>query len=94
MATFNKIINPPKGVGSARKAFFLMVDKVHAPDDRTVVFDVKYPSGAFIPAVAMPYNFDYAQTVLDKDMDFYEKNVLGTGGVQFAEWQLSATRET
>jgi len=90
VATFNKIINPPKGVGSARKAFFLMVDKVHAPDNRTVVFDLKYPSGAFIPAVAMPYNFVYAKKVLDKDMHFYEKNVLGTGGFQFAEWQLGS----
>ena len=67
-----------------------MVDKVHAPDDRTVVFDLKYPSGAFIPAVAMPYNFVYAKKVLDKDMHFYEKNVLGTGGFQFAEWQLGS----
>ena len=90
VATFKKIINPPKGVGSARKAFFLMVDKVHAPDNQTVVFDLKYPSGAFIPAVAMPYNFVYAKKVLDKNMHFYEKNVLGTGGFQFVEWQLGS----
>ncbi len=36
VATFNKIIFPPKGVASARKAFFVMVDSVSAPDDNTV----------------------------------------------------------
>jgi peptide/nickel transport system substrate-binding protein len=90
VATFNKIINPPKGVGSARKAFFLMVDKVSAPDNSTVVFDLKYPSGAFIPALAMPYNFVYSKKVLDKDMHFYERNVLGSGPFQFVEWQLGS----
>ena len=89
-ASFNKIMNPPKGVGSPRKAFFLMVEKIHAPDNNTVVFDLKYPSGAFIPAIAMPYNFIYAKAVLDKDMHFYEKNVLGSGPFQFVEWQLGS----
>ena len=36
-ATYQKIIFPPEGVPSARKAFFKMVDSVSAPDDTTVV---------------------------------------------------------
>jgi peptide/nickel transport system substrate-binding protein len=87
VATFKKIVNPMKGVASARKAFFLMVDKVSAPDNNTVVFDLKYPSGAFIPALSMPYNFVYAKKILDKNMHFFEKNVLGSGPFQFVEWQ-------
>ncbi len=79
VATYNKIIFPPKGVASARKAFYVMVDKVTAPDDYTVVFQLKYPSGAFIPALANPYNFIYAKKILDKDMHWYEKNVMGSG---------------
>ena len=55
VATFNKIIFPPEGVPSARKTFFKMVESVSAPDDYTVVFKLKFPSGAFIPAVAAPY---------------------------------------
>ena len=90
VATFKKIISPVKGVASARKAFFLMVDKVYAPDDFTVVFDLKYPSGAFIPALAMPYNFVYAKKILDKNMRFFEKNVLGSGPFQFVQWQLGS----
>ncbi|MEJ2375767.1 MAG: ABC transporter substrate-binding protein [Pseudolabrys sp.] len=79
VATYNKIIFPPKGVASARKAFYVMVESVSAPDDYTVVFKLKYPSGAFIPALANPYNFIYAKKILDKDMHWYEKNVMGSG---------------
>ena len=79
VATYNKIIFPPKGVASARKAFYVMVDSVSAPDDHTVVFKLKYPSGAFIPALANPYNFIYSKAILDKDMHWYEKNVMGSG---------------
>ena len=90
VATFQKIINPAEGVASARKAFFVMVDKVSAPEDHTVVFDLKYPSGAFIPALANPYNFVYAKKTLDQDMHWYEKNVLGSGPFKFKERQPGA----
>ena len=90
VATFNKIIWPVKGVASARKAWYSMVDKLTAPDDQTVVFDLKYSSGAFIPALAAPYNFVYAKKILDKDMHWYEKNVMGSGPFKFVEWQPGA----
>ena len=79
VATFHKIIWPPAGVSSARKALYVMVDSVTAPDDYTVVFKLKYPSGAFIPALANPYNFIYSKAKLDQDMHWYEKNVMGSG---------------
>ena len=79
VATYKKIIFPPAGVSSARKAFYVMVDSVSAPDDSTVVFKLKYPSGAFIPALANPYNFIYSKAILDKDIHWYEKNVMGSG---------------
>ena len=66
VATYQKIIFPAEGVASARKAFFISVDSVTAPDDHTVVFKLKFPSGAFIPALANPYNFVYAKAILDK----------------------------
>ena len=67
VATYKKIIFPPKGIPSARKAFFKMVESVSAPDDFTVVFKLKFPSGAFIPAVATPFNI----VVSKKDLDTY-----------------------
>jgi len=79
VASFKKIIFPPQGVASARKAFFVAVKSVSAPNDHTVEFKLKYPSGAFIPALANPYNFIYSKAILDKDMHWYEKNVMGSG---------------
>ncbi|MCZ6713952.1 MAG: ABC transporter substrate-binding protein, partial [Deltaproteobacteria bacterium] len=86
-ATFDRIVFPPKGVKSARKGFYVMVEKISAPDDETLVFDLKYPSGAFTPALAAPYNFVYSKKVLDMDQHWPEKNVLGSGPFRFVEWQ-------
>lgn len=89
-ATFDKIIFPAEGVSSARKAYFVMVDSVEAPDAKTVVFKLKYPSSAFIPALAMPFNFIYDDAKLAQDMHWYEKNVLGSGPFQKFDRQAGA----
>jgi peptide/nickel transport system substrate-binding protein len=59
LASWNKIVSPQEGVVSARSAFFAMVDSITTPDDHTIVFKLKFPSGAFLPAVAMPFNYIY-----------------------------------
>ena len=53
-ASWNQIIFPPRGVFSPRQGYFLMVDKVEAPDPKTVVFRLKFatsrlPAGAGRP---------------------------------------------
>jgi len=89
-ASFQRIIFPGQGVSSARKAQFSMVESVTAPDDETVVFKLKYPSGAFLPALATPYNFIYSKAVLDKDQHWYEKNVMGSGPFVFESREAGA----
>jgi peptide/nickel transport system substrate-binding protein len=90
LASFQRIIFPPQGVSSARKAQFSMVESVTAPDDETVVFKLKYPSGAFIPALATPYNFIYSKAILDKDQRWYESNVMGSGPFVFERREAGA----
>jgi peptide/nickel transport system substrate-binding protein len=85
VASFNKIIFPPKGVKSARKGFYTMVEKVTAADDTTVAFELKYPSSAFIPALANPYNYIYSAKKLSQDIRWYEKNILGSGAFIFVK---------
>ncbi|GIX48322.1 MAG: peptide ABC transporter substrate-binding protein [Candidatus Tectimicrobiota bacterium] len=85
-ATFDKIIFPPPGVASARKGMYTMVEAVEAPDDFTVVFRLKFPTAAFLPALANPFNWIYKADILEKDMHWYEKNVLGTGPFKFQEY--------
>ena len=73
------IVDPPKGVVSARKSFYEMVDSVKATDDSTVVFKLKYATSAFLPALADPYAWIYKKDILEKDPHWYEKNVMGSG---------------
>ncbi len=78
-ASWNKIVNPPKGVASARYANFKMVESVTAPDDETVVIKLKFLTLSFLPALADPYGYIYSKKRLDQDMHWYEKNILGSG---------------
>ncbi len=87
-ASFNKIAFPPEGIMSPRSSNFMMVEKIEAPDEHTVVFHLKFPTTAFLPALADPYNWIYQKKVLDKDIHWYEKNILGSGPFKFAGYQI------
>ncbi len=90
-ATYDKIIFPPEGVPSARKAFFKAVESVTAPDANTVVFKLKFPTGSFIPALATPFNFVYSKKDLDTHgMAWHAKNINGTGAFKFVQEQKGA----
>jgi peptide/nickel transport system substrate-binding protein len=95
-ATFQRIIFPGENISSARKAQMAMVESVTAPDDETIFFKLKRPSGAFIPALAAPFNFIYSKAKLDADPRWYEKNVMGSGpfvfGVREAGARITGTR--
>jgi len=87
-ATYDKIIFPPKGIPSARKAFFKAVESITTPDATTVVFKLKFPTGSFIPAVATPFNFIYSKADLDEHgYTWHTKNVNGSGAFKFVQEQ-------
>ncbi len=91
VATYKKIIFPPKGVPSTRKSFYSMVDKVYAPDDYTVVFELKYGTAGFLPAMASPFNFIYSKDDLEKyGYNWHTKNINGTGAFVFVQHQPGA----
>jgi peptide/nickel transport system substrate-binding protein len=73
---------------SARESYYMMVDKVEAPDAATVVFRLKFATGAFLPALADPYTWIYKKEILDKDPRWYEKNVMGSGPFKFAGYEI------
>jgi peptide/nickel transport system substrate-binding protein len=87
-ASLNKIVFPPEGVLSPRSSNFIMVDKIEAPDPSTVVIRLKFPTSAFLPALADPYNWIYQKKVLDKDIHWYEKNIMGSGPFKFASYEI------
>jgi peptide/nickel transport system substrate-binding protein len=87
-ASWQMIIHPPKGMISARESWYEMVDTVEAADPSTVVFHLKFPTTAFLPALADPFTFIYKKEILDKDPRWYEKNILGSGPFKFAEYDI------
>ncbi|HEX9535543.1 MAG TPA: ABC transporter substrate-binding protein, partial [Stellaceae bacterium] len=87
-ASWNKIVDPPEGVISARRGYYSMIQTVEAPDAKTVVFRLKYATSAFIPALADPYAFLYKKEILDRDPRWFEKNIMGSGPFRFTEYQL------
>jgi peptide/nickel transport system substrate-binding protein len=85
-ASYEKIIFPPEGVASARKASYAAVDKIETPDTLTVVFRLKHPSASFLANLASPWNFIYSAEKLRQDPRWYEKNVMGSGPFIFVEY--------
>jgi peptide/nickel transport system substrate-binding protein len=92
-ASWNKLIDPPEGVTSARQSHYMMVDKVEAPDPTRVVFRLKFATSAFLPALADPYNWIYKKAILDKEPHWYERNILGSGPFKFTGYE-TGTRIT
>jgi peptide/nickel transport system substrate-binding protein len=84
-ATYEKIINPPPGITSARKGEYLQIETVQAPEPYIVAFKLKWPSPSFIHSLASPWNWIYKADILERDIRWYEKNIMGTGPFVFVE---------
>jgi len=84
-ATYEKIINPPPGITSARKGEYLQIETVQAPEPYFVAFKLKWPSPSFIHSLASPWNWIYKADILERDVRWYEKNIMGTGPFVFVE---------
>ncbi len=93
VASWRKIVFPPQGVVSPRQSNFVMVDTIEAPDPSTVVFKLKFATDAFVPALADPYAFIYSKARLDKDIHWYEKNILGSGPFKFVKYETGQSIE-
>ena len=87
VATYNKIIFPPAGVVSARKAAYNAVDSISAPDQYTIQFKLKYPSASLLAGLASPWNYIYSAAKLRDNIKFYETNIMGTGPFEFASYE-------
>jgi peptide/nickel transport system substrate-binding protein len=87
-ASWNKIINPPEGVISVRRGYYSMIEKIEAPDPKTVIFHLKFATAAFLPALADPYAFIYKKELLDRDPHWFEKNIMGSGPFRFKDYQV------
>jgi peptide/nickel transport system substrate-binding protein len=84
-ATYDKIIAPPSGMTSARKGEYLEIELVLAPEPYIVAFKLKWPAPSFIHSLASPWNWIYKADILERDIHWYERNIMGTGPFIFVE---------
>jgi peptide/nickel transport system substrate-binding protein len=84
-ASYDRIINPPPGVLSIRKAYYADVGSVEAPDPNTVVFKMKNPMAGVLEALASPFNCIYKAEKLKENPRYPETEIMGSGPFTFVE---------
>ena len=84
-ASYERIIHPPPGVVSARQVDYAAISQIDTPDQRTVVFHLKWPEAAMLASFASPWNCIYSAAKLAADPNFPKTNILGTGPFVFVE---------
>ena len=66
---------------------------MEAPDPHTVVFKLKLPSGSLLADLASPWNVIFPKKYLDKDPNYFKKNVMGSGPFKFKGYTRGSTFE-
>ena len=90
-ASLDKIIFPPEGIPSSRKAWYTQIASIEAPETYKLVVKMKRPLSAIIPALASPYNFIYSKKDLDTHgYSWHKTNINGTGAFRFVQEQPGA----
>jgi peptide/nickel transport system substrate-binding protein len=84
-ASYERIIDPPAGVRSPRRAAYAAIESIETPDPRTVIFRLRWPEASMLAGFASPWNCIYRAAKLREDPKFPERNILGTGAFRFAE---------
>jgi peptide/nickel transport system substrate-binding protein len=84
-ASYDRIINPPPGVVSIRKAYYSDIGSVEAPNPTTVVFKLKNPMAGVLEALASPFNCIYSAARLKQNPHYPETEILGSGAFTFVD---------
>jgi peptide/nickel transport system substrate-binding protein len=90
-ASLDKIIFPPEGVPSSRKAWYTQIASVEAPEKYKLVIKMKRALPAIVPALASPFNFIYSKKDLDEHgYTWHKSHINGTGAFKFVQHQPGA----
>jgi peptide/nickel transport system substrate-binding protein len=84
-ASYERIVRPPSGVVSVRRANYVAIGAIDTPDPSTVVFHLKWPDAAMLQNFASEWNSIYSAAKLKQDPSFPLSHVLGTGAFTFVE---------
>jgi peptide/nickel transport system substrate-binding protein len=92
-ASYDRIINPPAGVLSARKALHEDIASIETPDAYTAIFKLKTPNASMLNNFASPFNCIYSAAKLNDDPKYPEKAPMGTGPFVYVDYVKGATWE-
>ena len=92
-ATYERIINPPAGVVSARKALHEDIVAIETPDPYTAVIKLKSPNASMLNNFASPFNCVYSAAKLKEDPKYPEKEPMGTGPFSYVNYVRGSTWE-
>ncbi|MGH7350133.1 MAG: ABC transporter substrate-binding protein [Candidatus Rokuibacteriota bacterium] len=92
-ASYDKIVDPPKETRSVRKAHYKAVKAIESPNASTVIFRLSHPSASFLRSLASPWNVIFPKKYLDKDINYFRTNVVGSGPFKFKNYTRGATFE-
>src|SRR5947208_4322841 len=83
--TFDRIIDPK--TAAVARSFFTDVDTITAPDDATVVFNLKNPNAALLAYMAHPNTGIVSKKIGEANADLSKKETaIGSGPFKLAEW--------
>jgi peptide/nickel transport system substrate-binding protein len=85
-ASYERIVNPPPGIVSARQVDYSMISGIDTPDPLTVVFHLRWPEAEMLAGFASPWNCIYSAAKLAADPHFPETHILGSGPFVFVEY--------
>ena len=83
--TFDRIIEPK--TAAVARSFFADVENIGAPDDTTVVFNLKNPNAALVAYMAHPNSGIVSKKIGEANSDLSKKETaIGSGPFKLAEW--------
>ncbi|MBI3826067.1 MAG: ABC transporter substrate-binding protein [Candidatus Rokubacteria bacterium] len=91
-ASWDRIIDPPKGVFSVRKLIFDAVSGIETPDDHTVRFVLKRPMASLLANIGQGWNVIFPKDVLDAKGDM-KRDVVGTGPFKLKQYVRGVSLE-
>ena len=90
--SFERQINPPRGILAPRRSDLEAISKVEAPDKTTVRFTLKYPAGSVVPAMSTDWMAVYPKDLVEQK-GHMKNDVMGTGPYKFKNYTAGISVE-